>query len=618
MNVLYEEEGAPKAALMIHAPTAGSAQPDSQWVETPHGKRVKVKTSHVLLTFEKPAAVELMPRAQELLATLDVAFLWECAGTDEFAFTDLAREYFGHPPDAVESTAMLLLLNGAGMYFVRRGRGRYQAATAAAIEQAKAAAAKKQQQNDRVAAWAGELAEGRLPKELAAKLPSLIYKPLPSWPETKAVEQAAKALHTSPARLLIRCGAVPSTRDYHLGRFLSEHFPKGRDFPLVPPFDAEPALETAAVAAFSIDDTTTTEIDDAFSVTRLPDGTARVGIHIAAPALGFPPESPLDELAQRRMSTVYLPGDKITMLPEAVIAAYSLDEGRSCPAMSLYLHVDESGRILSSDTRVERVPIAKNLRYPDFDELATEAAFLAAPPETPFIDELRLLYSVAEKLEAQRGKSEPPDKVEFLFYVENERIRIVPRRRGPIDKIVAELMIHVNSSWGRLLGDRDVRALYRTQEGGKVRLSLYPAPHQSLGVAQYLWASSPLRRYADLLNQWQLLSVVYDEPSPYAGRDEAILTVLRDFESAHAAYDEFQRTMERYYSLRYLLQEGLADAPVHGVVIRDSLVRLEKVPLFQRVPSLPECPPGAVVALSLSHIDDLELTLHCEFRERIS
>ena len=242
----------------------------------------------------------------------------------------------------------------------------------------------------------------------------------------------------------------------------------------------------------------------------------------------------------------------------------------------------------------------------------------AAPNDLPFIDELRFLYTVAEKLEAQRGKSEPPDKVEFLFYVENEQIRIVPRKRGPIDKIVAELMIHVNSSWGRLLGDRDVRALYRTQEGGKVRLSLYPAPHQSLGVPQYLWASSPLRRYADLLNQWQLLSVLYDEPSPYAGRDEAIMTVLRDFESAHSAYDEFQRTMERYYSLRYLVQEGLDKAPVTGVVVRDNLVRLERVPLFQRVPSLPECPPGAVVSLVLSHLDDLELTLHCEFRERIT
>jgi len=613
MNVLYEEDG-------IKTGTVVERDGPSLLVESAHKKRSRIKADKVLLEFATPAVGELLPQAQALAESIDVPFLWECVGAGEFAFGDVARDYFGHSPSPIEAAAILLRLYESGAHFHRRGRGRFQAATAAELKAAEAAAARRAEKAQRQADFVEKLCRFELPPELFARMPGLLYKPDLNTLEARAVEQAAQRLHLTPVRLLERCGAIKDSRAYHLGRFLFENFPRGRDFKEVPPFEHPASLPRAEVAAFSIDDTTTTEVDDAFSVTRLADGSYQIGVHIAAPALGFLPGSEADELARQRLSTVYMPGDKITMLPEPIIKAFSLNEGHDCPAMSLYLRVagDGSFRILGTDTRVERVPIAKNLRYPILDEQFTAEALAEGRRGFPFADELRLLYDVATALWTQRGKGEH-DKADFQIYVEEgpaaERVTIVPRKRGaPSDRVVSELMIYVNSTWGKLLGDRDVRALFRVQDSGKVRMSLYPAPHLGLGVTQYLWSSSPLRRYVDLVNQWLLLAVIYDEPSPYADREAELLAVLRDFETTSAAYDEFQRAMERYWSLRWLLQEDIRSTTAVVVKENDTLVRLEKAPIWQRVPSVPNLPAGTLVTLDLSKIDLFDLSLHCEYR----
>src|SRR5204863_5162012 len=126
----------------------------------------------------------------------------------------------------------------------------------------------------------------------------------------------------SVPRLFERCGLLGDTHEYHLNRFLHEFFPRGAGFPahaVPPPADD---LPLAAVQAFSLDELGTTEIDDAFSVTRLDSGATRVGIHIAAPALGIAPGSPLDVIARERLSTAYMPGRKFTMLPDDVVARF--------------------------------------------------------------------------------------------------------------------------------------------------------------------------------------------------------------------------------------------------------------------------------------------------------
>jgi exoribonuclease-2 len=495
------------------------------------------------------------------------------------------------------------------MHFYKKGKGRYKAAPAEALKAALASAERKRHEAGQVAAWAEELKAHRLPAALRSALPMLLYKPDKQTLETRALTLACEALHTNPLTLLAACGAIPSTHDYHFNRFVFEAFQRGMAFAPFPELPPTPELPAATVRAFSIDDAATTEIDDAFSVRPLRNGNLEIGIHIAAPALAILHGSALDAIARARLSTVYMPGRKITMLPEAVIARFSLAHGAEPPALSLYLETSSDGAPLRRETRLERVPIAANLRLDAIDERFAQDA---SPGEPEWTDELRALWRLAQKLEAVRGKSDVA-RIDYNFYVDwdaapDGKVTIVPRQRGsPLDKLVAELMIHVNETWGGLLVSAGAPGLYRTQQMGKVKMSTRPEPHQGLGVAQYLWASSPLRRYSDLVNQRQLLAVLAGEAPPYADGDVELYAAMADFEVTYSQYAEFQNRMEHYWCLRWLVQEKIEEAT--ATVLRDNLVRLDPVPLCIRVADLPASAPETRVRLSLGRIDLLAATV---------
>lgn len=619
MNVLFEEDGAFRAGLVL-ADNVTSLQ-----VELPSGKRSKVKAAHVLLRFATPAPGELMSRAETEAEGIEVDFLWEVCAEGEFGFEELAAEYHGAKPDAVQAAAVLLRLQSAPIYFHRKGKGRFRKAPPEILQAALAGAEKKRQQALAVERMVGELKAGTLPAELAPLLPQLLYKPDRNRLETKALEAACAETGLSEARLLQQCGALPSTHDYHLGRFLFEYFPKGTDFPAVAVPPALTSLPTAEVQAFSIDDAHTTEIDDAFSVTKTADGW-RIGIHIAAPGLGFGPDSELGKLARERLSTVYMPGRKITMLPEPVVEQFTLAAGRTAPALSLYLAVAADLRVTGHETKLEQVPIVANLRHHDIEPLFNAETLAAGLGDFAWRDELKLLWELASVLEGGRGKpSDNGNRKDYNFVVDwnadgaegKGLVSIDERPRGsPLDTLVTELMIVANSTWGAMLRDAGIPALYRVQTAGKVRMSTVAAGHEGLGVDCYAWSSSPLRRYCDLLNQWQLIALLREESAPFPPKSAELLAALRDFELTYAAYAEFQRGMERYWCLRWLLQQGLSE--IHGHVIREALVRCEHIPLVLRVPSLPDLsltPRGARVRLALDNIDLLGAELHARFVE---
>lgn len=610
MNVFYEEDGSFKAGTVL-ADNNTSLQ-----VETAHGKRTKVKANAVMVRFEGPGLAQFTEAAQALAADIDPDFLWEVAPQDEFDYLALGRDYFGHAPGPVESAGLLLRLHGAPMHFYKKGRGRYRAAPPESLKAALASVERKKQQAAAQAAYVDSLGRGELPESFRDKLPELLYAPDKTGIEYKALESAAAAAGLTMVHLLERCGAIPSSRDYHLNRFLFEHFPRGTGFAPPEGLVEPPDLPLAEVTAFSIDDVTTTEIDDALSVVPLPAGGWRVGIHIAAPALGIPAGSPVDEVASRRLSTVYMPGGKITMLPDAVIDRFTLLAGAARPAVSLYVILDAQLDPLGYETRIERVPITANLRHDALDAQFNEETLASGALDFPHGRELELLYRFARRREAARGKADgPPDRQDYSFYVEDDRIRIVERRRGsPMDKTVAEMMILANAEWGRQLAEFGVPGIYRVQGGGKVKMSVNAAPHEGLGVAQYAWSSSPLRRYVDLINQRQIVAVTRGEPAPYDFDSDALLIAMRDFEVANEVYADFQRGMERYWCLRWLLQENVTRS--RAFVLRESLVRIDRLPLFARVPSLPDMEPGTAVDVDIQGVDLLGLDLDCRFAGR--
>jgi len=607
MHVFFEDDGAFKAgSVLVDNDT-------SLQVEAASGKRLKIKAANVLLRFADPSPAALLAEAQSLAATLDPGFLWEVSGNGEFSFADLAADYFGRAPRAPESAALALCLHASPMHFYKKGKGRYKAAPAEALESALAGVERKRREADQVAHYAAELQAHRLPPEFRDKLSMLLYRPDKQSMEARALAAACAALHTHPLALLDACGAIPSTHDYHFNGFIAEAFPRGIEFAALPPLSPLPALPQAAVRAFSIDDATTTEIDDAFSVRALSSGNHEIGIHIAVPALLITHGSALDAIARARLSTVYMPGRKITMLPESVIAQFSLMHGAPRPALSLYVEIAQDGTPLAHRSQVESVTIEANLRL---DAVGDAFAGPAAVGEAAWTDELRTLWRFAQRLEAVRGKTDPP-RIDYSFYVDwnaapDGKVAIVPRPRGsPLDKLVAELMIHVNEHWGALLAGAGVPGLYRTQQQGKVRMSTRPEPHQGLGVAQYLWASSPLRRYSDLVNQRQLLAVITGTAPAYAEGDAELFAAMTDFENTYAQYAAFQSRMEHYWCLRWLLQEQVEQSA--ATVLRDNLVRLDAIPLYLRVADLPSLAPQERVRIGLGRVDLLGATLETRY-----
>ena len=617
MNLLFEEDGAFKTGTIV-ADNDSSLQ-----VDTASGKRIKLKSANVLLRFVSPAAGELLAQAETQAAEIDTEFLWEVCGAADFGFEELAAEYAGHKPTAVEATAVLLSLQAAPVYFHRKGKGRFRKASPEILQAALAGLEKKRQQALMIERMAATLQAGQLPAELKPLLNELLYKPDRNKPETKALEAACAACGESAERLLERCGALNDTHAFHLGRFLFEHFKAGTDFPAyaapVDPTD----LPVAEVQAFSIDDAHTTEIDDAFSVVVQPDGGMRVGIHIAAPGLGFGPESDLGRIARNRLSTVYMPGRKITMLPEAVVENHTLAAGQTVPALSLYLDVAADLRVLAHETKLEAVPVVANLRHHDIEPLFNAETLANGLGDFTFRDELKRLWELATVLEAGRGQpSTNQNRKDYNFIVDWDsatpqgagRVSIDERPRGsPLDTLVAELMIVANSTWGALLRDAKIPAMYRAQTAGKARMTTVATPHEGLGVDCYAWSTSPLRRFSDLANQWQLIAHLRGAPPPYPPKSADLMAALRDFELTYASYAEFQRGMERYWCLRWLLQENVAETTAQ--VLKEAIVRFDAIPLVIKVNGMPTLERGAHVKLAVSDIDLLAAEAGVQFVE---
>lgn len=607
MNVFYEEEGSFKVASVM------SENPGSLQVEAISGKRSKIKTANVLLRFEG-ALAGFMDQAQAEAETLAADFLWECCGEPEFGFDELAKEYYGHIPNPVEAAATAISLHAAPMYFYRKGKGRYKAAPEESLKAALAAQERKRLQAEKVAEYVEQLKAHKLPAEFGNKLDMLFYDPDKNSLEWKALDEAVSATGLSHLKLLEACGAVPSAHDYHFGAFLREYFPQGMHFEAHEAISVPDSLDQSDAVAFSIDDATTTEIDDAFSVQALENGNTRIGIHIAAPAIGITPGSELDSIALKRLSTVYMPGNKITMLPEMAITPFSLHAGEWRPALSLYLEVDPELAIVNSASRLEAVKIADNLRHDALEPHFNEENW-QTPNDHPYWQRLNLLHRLAESLEKGRGKADPnrTPQVDYNFYVENGVVRITERKRGsPMDKLVAELMIHANAYWGGILAEHDIPGIYRAQMGGKVYMTVNAEPHQGLGVAQYAWSTSPLRRAVDLINQRQMLALLQGTEPAYSKNSDAMTMAMREFDLTYNAYNEFQTRMERYWCLQYLRQQNVQE--IAATVWRENLVRLDGMPYITKVHSLPELAPGARVLLEVKRIDPLLMELDCRYK----
>lgn len=642
MHIIFEESGRFTVGRVMK-------ETEAAWqLELVTGKRIKLKKNKGLMTLDDAGAPAMLERAGAAAAEVDLNLVWEFAPEEEaFGFAQVAQDYFGDTVTQEQRLTMLVAVHGAPHYFRRAGGGRYRKASKEVVEQALAAIAKKAAVEAQIADWQQQLQSGQCPQEMLPQLYRLLFKPDKNSAQYKAMAAAARAMQLSPLALMQHAGALgtdaAAAYDFHWQRFVFTHFPQGleRDNPAVDTAALMAELPEARdgsgalVQAFSVDDASTTEIDDALSVDGLGSGTVTVGVHIAAPALLIEPGDALDAMAQARYSTVYMPGGKVTMLPRAVVEAFTLLEGGLRPAVSLYLRFDETTyELLGHETRLEKVHIAANMRLESLQPLVTRAlqsaeggGMEAEEQGFAFAHEIRWLYGLAQvrKMlrEEARGKPETFTRPDYQFTVltqgaavcGSEQVEITERERGhPLDMVVSECMILANSTWGGWLAGFGVPAIYRNQAalapGVKVRMSTKALTHAGMGVDYYAWSTSPLRRYVDLVNQWQIVATARHGATaglqaPFKPRDSALFAVIAAFESAYAAYADFQRQMERFWTLRYVEQQKITH--LDGTVIKEGLVRADKLPLVLEVTSPHAQQRGLPVRFELGEVDLLEL-----------
>lgn len=656
MFLLFEDAG-----KLLTGRQLSEAESSSQ-VELDSGKRLKVKNLNILLRFDKPSPAQFLERAQVISQSIELELAWEFSPDEEFGFAELADEYFGSRANQSatleQQAGALLRLFDAPHYFRRSGKGRFRKASAEVLAQALAAIEKKKQITLQTEQWAQALGQGECPAAVREQLYKILFKPDKNAPEYKAVVAASRATHLGPLELLIKAGAIESPYQFHWKRFLLENFPKGTGFPKLeaPPIRDE--LPLASARAFSIDDSATTEIDDALSLQGLDSGTVCLGIHIAAPGLVITPGSPLDTLGRQRLSTVYMPGYKVTMLPDDVVQSYTLQEGRDCPAVSLYVTLDEATlEIKSSETRIERVHIEANLRHDQLDSTVTaewlENGHFAHEFEVTLKPERRrqlaFLYRLAKDLKSKRevvrGKPETFNRPDYNFKLVratalaveesasvagaepqgDEQVVISVRKRGaPLDMIVAEAMILANSSWGAWMAELGVPGIYRSQAsllpGVKVRMGTKALPHAGIGVKSYAWSTSPLRRYTDLVNQWQIIACVRHGKTaalaaPFRAKDAELFAIISSFDAAYSAYNAYQAAIERFWTLKYVQQNAITE--INASAVKDNLVRADDLPLVFPVVGSVALSRGTHLRVRLGAIDEVTLSVVGSVLERL-
>jgi exoribonuclease-2 len=303
----------------------------------------------------------------------------------------------------------------------------------------------------------------------------------------------------------------------------------------------------------------------------------------------------------------------------------------------LYLTLDEATlEIKASETRIERVHIGANLRHDQLDAVVTTEwledptfAHQADPQALQHKRErLSFLYRLAKHQKAARevvrGKPETFNRPDYNFRLlgnegaepqGHEQVQISIRQRGaPLDLIVSEAMILANSTWGGWLAELGVPGIYRSQAsllpGVKVRMGTKALPHAGIGVKSYAWSTSPLRRYTDLVNQWQIIACARHGKTaalaaPFKPKDADLFSIISSFDAAYSAYNGYQGAMERFWTLRYLEQNAITE--IDATVFKDNMVRADDLPLVLPVVGAGGLPRGARVRVKLGDIDQVTL-----------
>ncbi|HZO82343.1 MAG TPA: RNB domain-containing ribonuclease [Candidatus Binataceae bacterium] len=621
--VEYLDQGGLRPALVVRE------QGERLVVRDAGGRERAVARELVLMRHPAPraaadAAAQLAALEEEkgaLRAELDLHLLWEVVQEQGRALTaeELAELFFGRRSSAA-AAVMLEALLADRVYFVRRHR-EFLARSAEQVERLRLQESRirlrseeGRRKRDLMRAVIAERAQ--LPAaegaELAAELQRYLRNPSTRSQElSEMLAQAAPEVDPAETafEILERLGAAPALPRFAAIAALPSEFSEAA---LAEAAAAAPPIRPplATPATFTIDDEETVEVDDALSCEVGPDGSLVVGIHIALVADFVARGGAMDREAAARATTVYLPETTVRMLPDEISCRRaSLIAGERRAVLSTTARLDAGGAILTSEIQPASITIGRRLTYAQADRI------LAGAEETDSdtAAALRRLYAAALELRERRKRAGAllVHRREPKVRVRGEEIEIeVLDSNSPSRVLVAEFMVLSNFIAARYAAERHVPIIYRVQPAAgdalplRARLSLYPEYHAGAGLECYAQLSSPIRRYADLVLQRQLVAALAGGGAPpYSG--EEMLAVLANTENAEAEAKELERRARRYWTLRYLERYALG-RELCATVTRDGVsAELDDFAVRGALHGAPAAPSGAKLRVRIARVDPL-------------
>ena len=503
----------------------------------------------------EPAAAALAAAAQAAARQTDPEVVWNAVQKNPAAPDDLAQnlpesESAHAHPDFPRLRALSVALQNPA-YFRRAGDA-FAPAPREEMEKARDSLSVRRVRRDAEREFVAELEAGRIPEEIASNAARLMTAPEKGSAAFRALKKHAGGDGPNIARFFIDKGVIPDAKAYFSALF--EHAWRTRaapeadaDLQLAPP----PDWPAASASAFSVDDAGTTEVDDAFSAVVRGDGRWRIGVHIAAPAAVIARGSAVDKIARARGLSVYFPDDKRLMMPPQIVSACSLDAGTRRPALSFYFNFDpESGETSGEDTVAELAHVAEAHTPEELN-----AGRISPEAGEVFSRLTRVMEAMPEENLHRPARG-------FKIRVHDGRPQVTRAERGLAEAVVEALMRKVNHAWGMMLAIND-NGIFR---------------HRGMTVAApenppYAWTSSPLRRYADLVNQRALLAMLSGDFVP----PENWPALARQFDERLVLARRHQRMMERYWAMRVLEERG--DEVLDAEWRDDGRVRLLDFPL---------------------------------------
>jgi len=454
----------------------------------------------------------------------------------------------------------------------------------------------------------------------------------PDYAQGKAYLEAARLNPAeAPFRLLVRLGVFQEDEDLDLYRLEVplEFSPAALDLSRQLAQAATPDLYAARrqdlthLAVMTIDGERTRDFDDALSLEEAPDGW-RLGIHIADVSAQVQPQTALDLEAQERGTSIYLPERRLPMLPEELSEdTVSLLAHQERLALSFLVTLGSDAEIKDWVIVPSRIQVQRRLTYHEVDDLLTQDRQLATLS--------RLTRRLKERRLARGGYELKLPEVWVTFTPQGDIQVVVEDQETASRQLVAEAMVLANSLAAQFLADQGIAALYRGQPEprepiksapgksllelwqdrrrlSRVVMDLSPSPHWGLGLPCYTFATSPIRRYLDLVIHRQLLAVVSGHPPIYQPED--LEQILATIEPAMRRAGLLKTRRLRYWLLKHLasrvgekLEALVLESLPHRYRLMLPDILLE---LFLAAPATVKLSPGDTVLVRLDRVNPRE------------